>query len=76
MLKLNEKFDQVNYVGYGDLITDGYLRLGGYRKLPFGFSQNFYVGFQGCIQEFKIDERVIDLVKNNLNKAFYPNTCL
>ncbi len=74
-VKLNETFNQVNYVGYGDLITNGYLRIGGYRKLPFGFNQHFYHGFQGCIKETKIDDRIIDLVKNNINKLFHPNSC-
>lgn len=72
---MNATFDEVNYVGYGNLATDGYLRVGGYRKLPFGMTQNLYNGFQGCIAEFKIDERLIDLITNNLNTKYYPNLC-
>ncbi len=96
-LKLNGSFDEINYVGFGNLVSDGYIRLGkfqndfwrkksfsfyfenfllgGYRKLPFGFSQPFYQGFQGCISEFKVDDRIIDLMRNNLNPDVFPIRC-
>ena len=74
-IKLNGTFDEVNYVGFGNLVTDGYLRLGGYRKLPFGLTQILYQGFQGCILEFKVDDRIIDLIKNNLNTDYFPSSC-
>ena len=51
------------------------LLLGGYRKLPFGFSKPFYQGFQGCISEFKVDDRIIDLMRNNLNPDIIPVRC-
>ena len=73
--RLNGTFDEVNYVGFGSLITDGFIRLGGYRRLPFGMTQSLYQGFQGCISEFKVDDRLIDLVQNNLNKNFNPAIC-
>ena len=38
-------------------------------------SQSLHQGFQGCIFEFKIDDRLIDLVKNNLNTNYYPSLC-
>lgn len=73
--KLNGSFDEVNYVGYGNLLSDGYLRFGGFRKLPSGFSQSFYQGFQGCISEFKVDDRYINLIRNNLNYEIIPARC-
>ncbi|CAF0717274.1 unnamed protein product [Brachionus calyciflorus] len=74
-VKLNATFDEINYVGYGNLATDGYVRLGGYRKLPIGMPQNLNIGFQGCIKNFKMDDRPIDLIENNLNSKFNPNLC-
>lgn len=72
---LNKTFDEINYIGYGSLITDGYVRLGGYRKLPFELSKILKVGFQGCIKDFKIDGDTINLIEKNLNSNFYPNFC-
>jgi hypothetical protein len=74
-IKLNATFDDTNYVGYGSLKVDGYIRLGGYRKLPNGMLNAYYHGFQGCIAKFKIDDRLIDVVANNLNKRYYPSFC-
>lgn len=74
-VKLNATFDEINYVGFGNLATDGYLRIGGYRKLPFGMAQSLHQGFQGCMFEFKIDDRLIDLIKHNLNTNYYPSLC-
>lgn len=73
--KYNATFDEINYVGFGNLATDGYVRLGGYRKLPFGMRPAFYHGFKGCIGEFKLDDRLIDLAANNLNLRYYPSVC-
>ncbi len=75
IVQTDEVFSIVNFVGKGDLLSDGYLRVGGYRRLPFGFSQDFYYGFQGCIQGMKIDDRPVDLVRYNLNSNFRPSYC-
>lgn len=75
IVKHNATFDEINYVGFGNLGTDGYVRLGGYRKLPFGMAQGFYHGFNGCIAEFKLDDRSIDLIAYNLNPKYYPSVC-
>ena len=73
--RLNGSFDETNYVGYGNLVTDGYIRLGGFRRMPVGMNKNLYMGFQGCVSEFKVDDRSIDLVLNNLNTKYYPQSC-
>lgn len=68
-------FDKINYIGYGNLATDGYIRVGGYRRLPFGLNLKFYAGFNGCIADFKLDDRLIDLVTYNLNNRYFPSVC-
>lgn len=72
---LNSTFDETNYVGYGNLITDGYIRLGGYRKIPSKMAQILKIGFQGCIKELKIDNKSINLAEDNLNLNFFPSFC-
>jgi cadherin EGF LAG seven-pass G-type receptor 1 len=75
--RINVTFDvyNTNDIDFGDLLTDGLIHVGGYRKLSKGFSQSFYHGFQGCITELKIDDREIDLIKNNLNNKILPTKC-
>jgi hypothetical protein len=74
-IRLNSTFDETNYVGFGNLAVDGYIRIGGYRKLPHGMLNSYYQGFQGCIAKFKIDDRLVDIVANNLNTKNYPSFC-
>lgn len=73
--RLNGTFDEINYVGFGNLLSDGYLRVGGWRRLPSGFNLPFYQGFQGCLNELKVDERLIDLVRHNINTDLIPVKC-
>jgi hypothetical protein len=74
-IKLQAFFDETYYIGFGSLNVDGYVRVGGYRKLPTGLPWSYYHGFQGCIAKFKIEDRLVDIVENNLNKRYFPNMC-
>ncbi|RNA43441.1 agrin [Brachionus plicatilis] len=74
--KISKNFwSSVNYIGYGNLVTDGFIRLGGYRKIPSRLRKFLKIGFRGCIKEFKVDNKLINLIENNLNENFYPNLC-
>lgn len=75
IIKYNASFDETNYVGFGDLVTDGYIRVGGYRRLPFGINHLFHHGFNGCIAKLKLDDRLVNLIDFNLNQKYYPTFC-
>lgn len=72
---MNATFDEINYVGYGYLTTDGYVRLGGYRKIPIGKKSSLSQGFRGCVARFEIEDRPVDIVQSNLNSNYHLNVC-
>lgn len=73
--KINGTLDKTNYYSFNSLNTDGLVRIGGYRRLPYGLSRAYYHAFQGCISNLKIDNRRIDLIANNVVTDYHPIRC-
>ncbi|PVD37045.1 hypothetical protein C0Q70_04038 [Pomacea canaliculata] len=48
--------------GSSQLDTDGTLWVGGKASMPLGFPQEYYDGFQGCIEEIKVNGQQLHLV--------------
>ncbi|CAF1580458.1 unnamed protein product, partial [Didymodactylos carnosus] len=44
--------------------SDGHLNVGGFRRLCVRYSKQYCQPFQGCIQNFRIDKRHLDLIED------------
>ncbi|CAF1038649.1 unnamed protein product [Didymodactylos carnosus] len=60
--------------------SDGYLYMGGYRRLCVHYPEHYCQPFQGCIQSFRIDKRHLNMIQDEksiytLNKRQTIRTC-